>query len=127
MKNETEVKKPDSDVTNNTEITSILAFFGGVIVSRYGLWLADISITQIMQEGVSENKRGVIHGVQDSLNMGMDMLKSLLVILFPYPQQFGFLIVLSFIAVLLGLLSYLMYFWSSSYSKSSEQSTSTAK
>jgi hypothetical protein len=55
-----------------------------------------------MQEQIVEHKRGAIHGVQGSLNMGMDMLKSLLVILFPYPQQFGLLIILSFSSVSLG-------------------------
>jgi iron-regulated transporter 1 len=67
-----------------------------------GLWLSDITITQIMQEQIVEHKRGVINGVQDSLNMGMDMVKSILVILFPYPQQFGLLIILSFISISLG-------------------------
>jgi iron-regulated transporter 1 len=71
-------------------------------LSLSGLWLTDLTVTQIMQEQIVENKRGVINGVQSSLNMGMDMLKSVLVILFPYPQQFGLLIILSFSSVFLG-------------------------
>lgn len=70
--------------------------------SLSGLWLSDLTVTQIMQEQIVEHKRGVINGVQNSLNMSMDMLKSLLVILFPYPQQFGLLIILSFGSVFLG-------------------------
>lgn len=67
-----------------------------------GLWLTDITITQIMQERIEENKRGVINGVQDSLNMGMDMLKSCLVIAFPEPRQFGLLVILSFGSICCG-------------------------
>jgi iron-regulated transporter 1 len=48
-----------------------------------GLWLSDITITQIMQEQIVEHKRGVINGVQVLLNMGMDMVKPVFVILFP--------------------------------------------
>lgn len=70
--------------------------------SLSGLWLLDLTVTQIMQQQIAEHERGVINGVQNSLNMGMDMLKSVLVILFPYPQQFGLLIILSFSSVLLG-------------------------
>ena len=33
-----------------------------------GLWIIDLSVTQILQEEVEEDRRGVINGVQDSLN-----------------------------------------------------------
>nr|CAD7200590.1 unnamed protein product [Timema douglasi] len=84
------------------EKASVMALLGGIVVSRFGLWLADITITQIMQEEIEENKRGVLNGVQDSLNMGMDMLKSILVMVYPYPAQFGYCIILSFVSICTG-------------------------
>ena len=33
---------------------------GGIIVARFGLWLTDLSVTQIIQEGVQEDIRGAI-------------------------------------------------------------------
>ena len=32
------------------------------------MWVIDLSVTQILQEQVEENRRGVINGVQDSIN-----------------------------------------------------------
>jgi hypothetical protein len=69
-----------------------------------GLWITDITITQIYQEAIQENKRGMVGGVQESLNMLLDVLKSILVILFPFPSQFGLLILLSVAFVIMGYL-----------------------
>jgi hypothetical protein len=44
---------------------------------------------------VKEKERGLVSGVQNSLNQLMDMLKALMVILAPYPEEFGLLIVIS--------------------------------
>jgi len=41
---------------------SVAAFLAGVVMARYGLWVADISVTQIMQEAVEETHRGRIGG-----------------------------------------------------------------
>ncbi|CAG2054045.1 unnamed protein product [Timema podura] len=87
---------------SSEEKASVMALLGGIVLSRFGLWLADITITQIMQEEIEENKRGVLNGVQDSLNMGMDMLKSILVMVYSYPAQFGYCIILSFVSICAG-------------------------
>jgi len=63
---------------------------------RTGLWMADLTVTQTQQEGVAEAERGVVGGVQSSLNMLMDMLKFALVIALPHVQLFGLHICLSF-------------------------------
>lgn len=91
-------------------VISVVLFFTGVITARIGLWMVDLTITQILQENVNETKIGIVNGVQQSLNMQMDMLKSLLVILLPDPHQFGLLIILSFIFVSSGFVSYCTYF-----------------
>ena len=66
----------------------------------------DLTITQILQERVEEERRGVINGVQDSLNNSMDLLKCVLVILLPYANDFGCLIILSYISISSGWLLY---------------------
>ena len=66
----------------------------------------DLTITQILQERVEEERRGVINGVQDSLNNSMDLLKCVLVILLPEAKDFGCLIMLSYISISCGWLLY---------------------
>ena len=94
---------------------------------RFGLWLADLSISQvfitfiissnissmknnqIQQEQVEEEHRGVIGGVQSSLQQLFDMAKFLLVIFMPDPNMFGILILASFAFVSLGAVSMTTY------------------
>ena len=71
-----------------------------------GLWIVDLTITQILQERVEEERRGVINGVQDSLNNSMDLLKCILVILLPDAKDFGCLIILSYVSISSGWLLY---------------------
>ena len=71
-----------------------------------GLWIVDLTITQILQERVEEERRGVINGVQDSLNNSMDLLKCVLVILLPDAKHFGCLIILSYLSISSGWLLY---------------------
>ena len=75
-------------------------------MSHLGLWIVDLTITQILQERVEEERRGVINGVQDSLNNSMDLLKCILVILLPDASDFGYLIILSYISISSGWLLY---------------------
>ncbi|OQV16414.1 putative Solute carrier family 40 member 1 [Hypsibius exemplaris] len=71
--------------------------------------MADLTITQLIQENVSEKDRGVIGGVQSSLNRFMDMLKFILVMFLPYPETFGILIIISFLFVCFGDCFYALY------------------
>uniref|UniRef100_A0A914VF87 Solute carrier family 40 member n=1 Tax=Plectus sambesii TaxID=2011161 RepID=A0A914VF87_9BILA len=73
------------------------------------LWMADLSITQIMQESIAEHERGVVNGVQSSANRLLSMIKDLLVIVLPDPRTFGLLIIISWLSILLGFLSYSVY------------------
>jgi hypothetical protein len=74
-----------------------------------GLWMADLSITQIMQESIAEHERGVVNGVQSSTNQLLSMIKDLMVIILPDPRTFGFLIIVSWLSILGGFLSYSVY------------------
>uniref|UniRef100_A0A915IY49 Solute carrier family 40 member n=1 Tax=Romanomermis culicivorax TaxID=13658 RepID=A0A915IY49_ROMCU len=71
--------------------------------------MADLAITQIMQEQIIDNERGVINGVQHSLNQLLNMIKDILVILLPDPRTFGILIIISCFSVCSGFLSYLIF------------------
>merc|ERR1719431_742253 len=54
---------------------SVLVFLTGIILARFGLWVVDLTINQLLQEKVAEDVRGVVNGVQDSLNNTLDLLK----------------------------------------------------
>lgn len=64
--------------------------------------IADLSVTQIFQEKVEESQRGVMGGVQSSLNEFMSLIKFIFTIVLPYPDMFGYLICLSWTFVFLG-------------------------
>jgi len=81
----------------------------GILLSRCGLWMADLTINQIMQESIAEHERGAINGVQNSLNQLMSMNKELLVILLPDERTFGVLIIVSVSIIALAFLSYCGY------------------
>jgi hypothetical protein len=59
------------------------------------LWIADLSVTQSIQETVDASLRGEINGVQSSLNNLMEVLKFGLVAVLPEPATFGYLILTS--------------------------------
>mgnify|MGYP003573967192 CR=1 FL=1 len=81
---------------------SIILFLIGIITSRTGLWMADLVVTQLLQETVAETERGVVNGVQNSLNMLMEMTKFVLVIVAPHVETFGILIIISFLFICLA-------------------------
>ncbi|XP_007888189.1 solute carrier family 40 member 1-like [Callorhinchus milii] len=92
-------------LTNSTkefDYTSIALYFAGAATARIGLWSFDLTVTQLIQEMVHESKRGIVNGVQGSMNAIMDLLRFVLVIIAPAPEHFGFLIILSVIFVSLG-------------------------
>lgn len=64
--------------------------------------MADLVVTQLMQESIAEKERGIVNGVQNSLNMLMDMLKFMLVIFLPQIEIFGLHIILSFTFISAG-------------------------
>ncbi|CAD5123416.1 DgyrCDS11765 [Dimorphilus gyrociliatus] len=89
----------------NEALTGVCQGLGGLI----GLWMADLVVTQLIQENVVETERGLVNGVQNSLNSLLDMLKFILVLFFATPEVFGYLIILSYIFVSLGCILYASY------------------
>jgi len=60
----------------------------GVCASRIGLWVFDISVTQLMQEFVPDGVRGVVGGTQQALNAFFSLLTFALGLAFPDPKEF---------------------------------------
>merc|ERR1719431_89555 len=88
---------------------SVIVFLTGTILARFGLWLVDLTINELLQERVEEARRGAINGVQESLNNCLDLSKCVLVILLPAEETFGLLVAASFASVSLGWLLYALY------------------
>ena len=66
-----------------------------------GLWIADLSVNQVLQ-GVEDQIRGTINGVQSSMNMIFNTAKFILVIACSWPKTFGFLVCVSFAFICTG-------------------------
>ena len=60
----------------------------GVCLSRIGLWVFDITVSQLMQETVKEEARGIVGGIQNSLNAFFGLLAFVLGLFFPDPSEF---------------------------------------
>ena len=61
------------------------------------------------QEGVEEQFRGTVGGVQNSLNSILETVKYLLVIVLPDEDTYGYLVLASVATILVGTLFYMVY------------------
>ena len=69
-----------------------------VILSRSGLWLFDLSVSQIVQETLSESIRGSVNGTWRSLYAMFDMMAFVFTMCFSDPNEF---MVLCFVSALM--------------------------
>ncbi|XP_077473654.1 solute carrier family 40 member 1 [Stigmatopora argus] len=99
---------PPSEEMLSRNYVSVSLLFAGVIAARVGLWSFDLTVTQLIQENVIESERGVINGVQNSMNYLLDLLHFIMVILAPNPEAFGLLVIISVSFVATG---HMMYFY----------------
>ncbi|XP_024917287.1 solute carrier family 40 member 1 [Cynoglossus semilaevis] len=88
---------------------SIILLFSGVITARIGLWSFDLTVTQLLQENICESERGVVNGVQSSMNYLMDLLHFIMVISAPQPHHFGILVIISVLFITAGHTMYFLY------------------
>uniref|UniRef100_G1SML8 Solute carrier family 40 member 1 n=2 Tax=Oryctolagus cuniculus TaxID=9986 RepID=G1SML8_RABIT len=93
--------------SHSVPLISVSLLFAGVIAARVGLWSFDLTVTQLLQENVIESERGIINGVQNSMNYLLDLLHFIMVILAPNPEAFGLLVLISVSFVAMG---HIMYF-----------------
>ena len=97
------------DSTQNTYTISLILLLIGVLGARFGLWMFDLSVSQLLQERVIEEERGVVSGVMNVFIASSDMLHYLLAIAAPDPKYFGILALISVGFVGCGLLLYASY------------------
>ncbi|CAF5212028.1 unnamed protein product, partial [Rotaria magnacalcarata] len=69
---------------------SVLLLVIGITLNRFGLWIADLTVSQLQQERVPEKIRGRIGGTQHSLNQLFDLIRYTLIICLPHMPQFGY-------------------------------------
>lgn len=81
---------------------SIGLLLAGIVTSRLGLWLSDLTISQLFQEAVPEQERGIVAGMQNSFNSILSLIMFFLVIALPKPETFGLLALMSVFAVGIG-------------------------
>ncbi|CAJ0583744.1 unnamed protein product, partial [Mesorhabditis spiculigera] len=98
------------DFTSNGEsMISIFAFLIGIATARFGLWMADLAITQVMQEGVIESQRNTVFGVHNALCQTFSVLKDVMVIVLPEASTFAICMLISYGFVAVGFIAYLYY------------------
>ena len=78
---------------------SVVMLIAGAGTSRVGLWVFDITVTQLMQEFIPSGIRGVVGGTQQSLNSLFQLLSFALGIIFPDPREFHIYASSGYIAV----------------------------
>ncbi|XP_020383120.1 solute carrier family 40 member 1 [Rhincodon typus] len=105
--NNATTESPSDDQFQPESYISVSLLFAGIIAARVGLWSFDLTVTQLIQENVDELERGIINGVQDSMNYLLDLVHFIMVILAPNPEAFGILVIISTSFVAMG---HLMYF-----------------
>ena len=88
---------------------SLVLMLIGVVGARFGLWMFDLTVWQLVQEKVKEEERGVVSGVMNAMNSIMDMLHYVLVLAAPRPEHFRWLALLSVAMVFIGWLLYASY------------------
>lgn len=91
-------------IINNSLSLSLLIL--GVIASRIGLWVFDIAITQLMQIHIPDGIRGLVGGVQQSLNSFFFLLSFALGFVFPDPKDFHIYVSVGFGCVGIAMLLY---------------------
>ncbi|XP_010039092.2 solute carrier family 40 member 2 isoform X1 [Eucalyptus grandis] len=88
---------------------SVSMLMGGVATSRLGLWMFDLSVTQLMQDNVPECDRGAVGGVQNSLQSALDLMSSVMGIIISDPRDFWKLSLLSFLVVTSAAILYCVH------------------
>ncbi|GMR37498.1 hypothetical protein PMAYCL1PPCAC_07693, partial [Pristionchus mayeri] len=95
--------------SDGTSVASIFAFLIGIATSRFGLWMADLAITHIMQLVTPESQRNTVFGVHNAICQAFSVMKDLLVIILPSPSTFGLCILISFAFVCSGFAAYVYF------------------
>lgn len=86
--------------------TSLSLLIAGVCLSRVGLWVFDITVTQMMQESTPDGVRGVVGGYQQSLNAFFNLFSYALGVVIPDPSHFYIYVAAGYASVGFAMLLY---------------------
>jgi solute carrier family 40 (iron-regulated transporter), member 1 len=89
----------------------------GVCTSRIGLYVFDISVTQLMQMNIPDGIRGMIGGIQESLNAFFQLSSFALCLIYSNPNDFIIPVAVGYSAVACAALFYSVgiYYHSSNF------------
>lgn len=87
-------------------IFALYILVGGVILSRVGLWVFDISVTQLMQLHIPEQYRGSVGGTQQALNSTFNLLSYAFGVIWSDPRDFVWLVTIGYSAIIIAALLY---------------------
>ena len=90
---------------------SLTMLIGGVCASRIGLWVFDITMKQFFQECVEEQFRGIVSGLQNSLQAFFSLIAFVVGIIFPDPGDFHILVASGYVSVGIAVLLYWIGFY----------------
>ncbi|KAJ7184737.1 Ferroporti-1 [Mycena filopes] len=84
--------------------------FGGMALSRIGLWSFDLIETKQLQDALATNaRRNTLTALQFTMQNAADLLKYVLTMLLSRPAQFRWAGLVSFVSVTSGAVVYLVY------------------
>ncbi|GLB41158.1 putative ferroportin1 (FPN1) [Lyophyllum shimeji] len=84
--------------------------FGGVAVSRIGLWSFDLCQLKLLQKTLADHpRRNTLNGLQYALQSFLDLFKYVMVIVLSKPSEFKYTATLSLGAVVAGACLYTYY------------------
>eukprot|EP00210_Caulerpa_lentillifera_P006279 g5998.t1 len=81
----------------------------GIALSRFGLWVFDLSVSQIIQEWVSDDHLGQVCGVQKLIENFFQLCMFVGGIIAPHPQEFVWLMLISMSAVTTSFLLFTFF------------------
>ncbi|TPX37456.1 hypothetical protein SmJEL517_g00587 [Synchytrium microbalum] len=95
-----------------SDITAAMTLFvGGLLLSRFGYWVFDLSQSQIMQEGVLSSEAGIVNGLQWSCIHFFEIISHVLTLIWNTPQQLYIPSIISFVGLLVAGLLFTCYYW----------------
>ncbi|GAX11477.1 solute carrier family 40 (iron-regulated transporter), member 1 [Fistulifera solaris] len=83
----------------SSDRTAEAMLVSSVSLSRTGLWVFDIAVTQLQQQEIPEHIRGLVGGVQHAMNAFFTILSFALGFVFPDPHQFHYFVLCGFTSV----------------------------
>ena len=81
----------------------LILLVAGVCLSRVGLWVFDIAVTQMQQQEIPQHSRGLVGGVQQSLNAFFNFLSFTLGLVYPDPKDFAYFVLAGSVSVGLAM------------------------